>query len=188
MNEFNLPKGKGRKLRVWVDELPALTIIDAPVKEIEFTVNGVTGSALHMMGALELFQPIGGSFRYGLLGAVFLPDSTGNLVIVVPGESLETNRCYAAALCGRLDRVIVGGTQEYALAIMQGVRKTQMALLPSGRLVFSAIAHSAVGSSPAIFEMLSNAIIRLLAQHIVARTVNEAAALLEEKKEAGGSG
>ena len=147
------------------------------VRRIEQVVEGVTGTASHKRAAVEVFQPSGGSFRYGLLGAEFSPDLTGRLVVAVPMESPNTSRVYAEPLSGKLDQVVIGGTPQYAAAVVGGIQNMQRDALPSGCLTFSSIAHGMVGSSPSVFEMLAKAVIRLLARDGQPRTPDEAAAL-----------
>ncbi len=178
MTEFVLPKGVGRSVRLWIDDLPAIVVGPAHTKRIEHPVADVKAVALHSRVAVEMFQPMGGSFRYGLLGAEFSSDSTGTLNVVVPTESQGTECRYAESLAGELDEVIIGGTPQYAAAVIAGIEKMQRESLPSGRLIFSVMAHGIVGSAPIVFEMLAKAVVRLLIHDGEPRTADEVATLL----------
>jgi hypothetical protein len=179
MTEFILPKGVGCKVRLWVDELPATATIPLDASRLNYTLPAQVGITPHSRAAIELFQPGGGSFRYGMLGAEFTPDSSGELLVVVPSEMGEVNAAQMESLAGDLDRVVVGCTPEYARAVYAGVEKIQTCVdrLPGGCLNFSVVAHGEVGSSPAVFEMLARAVVRLI-HDSQPRTPHEAAALL----------
>lgn len=178
MTEFVLPTGVGRKVRLWIDNLPAVATVAAHAKRIEYLVTDAKAVALHTSVAVEVFQPMGGSFRYGLLGAELSPDSTGTFSVVVFAESPEANRRYSKSLAGKLDEVMVGGTPQYAAAVIAGIRTMQKESRPSGRLIFSRMAHGSAGSAPIVFEMLAKAVVRLLIRDGKPQTADEAATLL----------
>ncbi len=165
MIEFVLSKGIRGKARFWIDELPASSVLPVPNTQVERTVVGVRAVALHTQAAVEFFRPMGGHFHYGLLGADFSRDCSGTLVVTVPTGSAETGAGLTGSLAGRLDRVTIGGTPQYAAAVLAGVQETQSELLPSGRLTFSHMAHGTAGSAPIVFRILAVAVVRLLMCH-----------------------
>ena len=87
MIETIYPKGVGRRARLWVDELPMNAAVPGNLQRMEQALTGVGSTGLRKYAAIETFQPRGGFFHYGLLGAELMADATGTLVIVVPTES-----------------------------------------------------------------------------------------------------
>jgi hypothetical protein len=178
MIETIYPKGMGRRARLWVDELPMNAAVPANLQRMEQVLTGVGTTGLRKFAAIETFQPRGGSFHYGLLGAELMADATGTLLIVVPTESPVPSIQFAESLAGDLDEVVIGGGPEYATAIISALQKTPRRLLPSGRLIFSTMAHGAVGSAPIVFSSLTEALIRLITRPELPQNADEATALL----------
>jgi hypothetical protein len=178
MIEFILPKGVGRKVRLWIDELPENAVMPTQEAHIDEVLNAGAGIPRHARVAIEMFQPIGGMFRYGLLGAEINTSSKGKLLVSVPTETPETDRHYTGSLAGKLDEVVIGGNIQYARAVIDGIRDMGEEKRPEGHLSICCVAHGAVGSAPIVFQMLARGIIRLLLDDGQPRTAEEVAQLL----------
>jgi hypothetical protein len=181
MIEFAGPRGVGRKVRMWRDELPAGAAFEPSGPPVAATLAVDPSVAVACTrAAVEMFQPRGASFGYGLLGAELSASVGGELHVVVPTGPSSAGP-YLDSLAGHLDTVTVGSTREYADAIVAGIREAQAAFkrLPGGRLTVVCMAHGAVGSSPAVFRALAKAAVRLLVRGGMPQTADEAAALLD---------
>lgn len=149
------------KARVWLDELPdwpsqgpelAMESIPAPPRA-DATIRSV---------ALEYLLP-GPKNRYGALGARFVPNRAGFLIVQVPHSS-ALGPHIQHALAGRLDTVHQGLATEYVDGVMKGILTSGAAhTLGSGTLLCGWAAHGLIGSSQYDFAILARAVVQLLA-------------------------
>jgi len=160
MIEFELAN-HGRA-RVWIDELPPVEPLSSDASWRQESIDGAKKQAFHKRVVVELFQPFGATFHYGLLGAEFQANASDELVVTVSVDTSNPKIPYVDSLASKVDEVVVGSTHEYAESILTSLRHQPSELLPRGQLKFTFMAHSAVGSARIVFEKLASAVIRLL--------------------------
>lgn len=162
MIDIKFSRQLGVRARIWVDELPPF---ESLAKEVAWRREGFSGtklSAFHKRIVVEVFQPFGAAFHYGLLGADLRSGTSDGLVVTVPVNMPNPNALYTGALAEKVDEVVVGSTPEFAEAVLVAARNFPSELLPSGELNFVFMAHSTVGSARIVFEKLTKAIFRLM--------------------------
>lgn len=165
MPNYNCKKprnlGKYRKAKVWINELPAVRY--NPVERISFSmqVSGDRTPAFTQV-ALELLLP-GDHNCYVLLGASFAPDDSGQMIVNVD-VCRDHEEFFVHSLNAPYDKVHVGIPKEYAVAVMDAVKKykNDAVSCPSGILSFHIGAHAEVSSSPNMFTMAANILMKII--------------------------
>ncbi len=157
-----LDLGKERRARVWIGDHP-----DSDYPSQRTLSHSVTAGKKPYnqakVGVVEVLVPLGGRFKYGLLGGILRPAPTDVLSIELnvssPGERLFIN-----SLAKEIDEVRVGLPEEYAEAVLSGVdvAKEQLNALAPGSLSICYAAHGAVGSSRVIFKHLATILVKIL--------------------------
>jgi hypothetical protein len=168
----------GRKARVWLDDLPGGALLSNETARETHVFEGGVAIAQWRQVAIEIFQPFGPSFHYGLLGGEYQPTETGELEVIVPVDTPFSERLYGDALANSLDTVTIGGLPEYAGAICSGVEQVSVGARPSGILNITCMAHGDIGSAPIIFSSLARALIIALCRSDQPTSLDEAMALL----------
>jgi hypothetical protein len=96
-----------------------------------------------------------------LLGAEFVPSSSGPLIIQV-AESLNHEKQIEWSLASANDVVRVGIPRQHINSVLDGAQSEgEIFALSSGILRFDFAAHGEIGSSPKIFRQLAKGIVRL---------------------------
>ncbi len=149
-----------RKARIWLGELP--DIISPTAKFVERPLEGRAPALTQIQrAAIEMIVPSAGRALYGLLGAEFAPNNSGQLLVKVAvsenvGQEIEWS------LASSMDKVCSGLPVEYADRVFDGVVSAGE-ILGSGVLLINCAAHGAVGSSPRMFQQLALKLVRLIA-------------------------
>ncbi|MBD2500495.1 hypothetical protein [Anabaena azotica] len=161
------------KARIWQDEpfvFPGnYRPIYYPIVEerIETTLNDTkTGILSQTEVMIEILAPLGARFLYGCLGAMFMPNNSGKLVLTVC-ISTESEPQLDNSLASSLDVVRNGIIEEYASSIFEGAKlKLQengiSNIFGSGEVYFRWGAFGEIGSSIAFFHDLAYAVIQLM--------------------------
>jgi len=168
----------GRRARVWLDDLPGDTILSSEAIREAYVFKGGPAIARWRRVAIEVFQPFGPSFHYGLLGGEYRATDGHELEVIVPVNTPFVERLYGDALAGSLDVVTIGGLPEYTGAICSGVEHVNVGARPSGVLNITCMAHGKIGSAPIMFSALSRALIVALCRSDPPSSLDEAMALL----------
>ena len=154
---------RGSKARVWLNELP-----EWPSHSPEFALERLPApphaDASPRSAAIEYLVPVGGRARYAALGARFVPDQAGSLIIQVPHSS-TLGPLVEHSLAGRLDTVHQGLATEYLDGVRDGILTSGAAQgLGSGTLFVGWAAHGLIGSSHSDFAILACSLVQLLVQ------------------------
>ena len=148
--------------RVWLGDLPAATYQASSV--LARKVNVIEGVEDRCrVAAVELFRPLGARFAYGMLGGHLWGDKSRELLLEV--NSSETSAGdFDGNVSRALDSVHTGLPPEFVPSVMAGLQRgaAQVRTLSAGRLKVDCAAYGEIGSSPAIFEVLGAALIKLL--------------------------
>jgi hypothetical protein len=122
---------------------------------------------------VEVARMLGHPSSYGLLGAEFMPDSSGRITVEVAlsggadGETVTYDSLAAGS-----DTVRAGLPREYGSAVLQTGTLYASALGP-GTLRFDDAAHGMVGSSVAVFGWLTRIVLQLLVHEVATMTDDE---------------
>lgn len=168
----------GRSARVWLDDLPSGAQISNETARETHVFEGGSAIAQWRRVAVEVFQPFGPSFHYGLLGGEYQSTERNELEVVVPVDTPFSERLYGDALASSLDVVTIGGLPEYAGAICSGVEQVNVDARPCGALNITCMAHGEIGSAPIMFSSLARALIVTLCRSDQPSSLDEAMALL----------
>jgi hypothetical protein len=168
----------GRRARVWLDDLPGDALLPNETIRENHVFESGAATALWKSVAIEIFQPFGASFHYGLLGGEYQLTDTSGLEIIVPVDTPFPERHYIGALSRSLDIVSVGGLPEYASAICTGIEQVNVGVRPCGILNLTCMAHGKIGSAPSVFTSLARALIHALCRTDRPSSLEEAMALL----------
>lgn len=152
----------GRQVRLWVDELPSLARVPAGTTFITNEVAATWAAPTARSAAIEGYLPVGPMAYYGLLGGTFEAGASPALSIVAPHASPGLAQVFEAALAGQMDRVVVGGSPEYAPSVSLADQVIGAESLPCGRLTITHMAHGEVGSSRIFFQVLARGLLQLL--------------------------
>lgn len=157
---------RGSKARVWLNELP-----DWPSQGSELSAERLPAmsqaDASTRSAAVE-YSLASCKGRYGALGARFVPDQTGFLIVQVP-HSPTLGPLVENSLAGGLDTVHQGLATEYVDGVREGILTggaTQG--LGAGTLFCGWAAHGLVGSSHNDFAILARSLVQLLVQMPIA--------------------
>lgn len=153
---------RGSKARVWLNELP-----DWPSQGSELSAERLPASphadASSRSAAVE-YSLASCKGRYGALGARFVPDQTGFLVVQVP-HSPTLGPLVENSLSGGLDTVHQGLATEYVDGVREGILISGAAQgLGAGTLFCGWAAHGLIGSSHYDFAILACSLIQLLVE------------------------
>ncbi len=168
----------GRRARVWLDELPSGVQLSNETMRETHIFDGGGATALRKLVAIEVFQPFGASFHYGLLGGEYQATEVNALEVTVPLNTPFPDRLYAASLARSLDTVTIGGLPEYAPAICTGIEQVSISARPCGVLNLTCMAHGEIGSAPIVFSSLARALVIALCRSDQPASFDEAMALL----------
>jgi hypothetical protein len=122
---------------------------------------------------VEVARMLGHPSSYGLLGAEFMPDSSGRITVEVAlssGSDGETVT-YGSLAAGN-DTVRAGLPREYGSAVLQ-TGMLYASSLGTGTLRFADAAHGIVGSSVAVFGWLTRIVLELLVHEVATMTDGE---------------
>lgn len=153
---------KRGRARVWIDESPSVEPLSSEVFLRQEGLPTGKRQAFHKRVVIELFQPFGATFHYGLLGTELQVNAGSELLVAVPIDTPNPKIPYVDSLAAKVDDVVIGSTPEFAEAVLASLRRLPSELLPSGQLNFTFMAHGAVGSAQIIFEKLAAAVVQLL--------------------------
>ncbi|MEK3903229.1 hypothetical protein [Paenibacillus sp. FSL R7-0179] len=161
--------GKFRKMVLWKDELPSISIQEVQELEVTLQLSEPVVSEDKKM-ALELKLPRNSSY-YAFLGVEFISNQTSELIIkTVIGDS--SNSMFHSELEMREEEIYLGIPSEYAEIILNSAKETAIKSNwhYSGRITFACGAHSLVGSSEAIFSKVTKLLMALLQNELTADT------------------
>lgn len=168
----------GRKARIWLDDLPGDALLSNETARETHIFEGGSAIAQWRRVAIEVFQPFGASFHYGLLGGEYQSTERDELEVIVPVNTPVSKRIYGDALASSLDLITIGGLPEYAGAIFSGVEQVNIDARPCGVLNITCMVHGEIGSAPIIFGSLARAVIITLCRSDPPSSLEEATALL----------
>lgn len=131
----------GRRARVWLDDLPSDTLLSNETMRETHVFEGGGATVFRKRVAIEIFQPFGASFHYGLLGGEYQSNEGNGLEVIVPVDTPFPERRYVDALTRSLDTVMIGGLPEYASAICAGLEQVSISARPCGVLNLTCMAH-----------------------------------------------
>lgn len=121
--------------------------------------------------AVEMIIPSAGRALYGLLGAKFVSDRSGELLVkLAVSENVEAEIDWS--LASSIDKVCAGLPVEYADSVLDGVIHSGK-ILGSGVLFFNCAAHGEIGSSPQMFRQLALRVVRLIASASMRKSFSE---------------
>lgn len=169
-----------RKARVWLDELPewrceVIETAERHVREREMLSHHSRGVAV------ELFVPVGGRAHYGALGATFVPQATGQLVIRVQ-IAANQGQLFQGALASRSELPLLGFPAEYVEGVFDDIIQFDgIQALGAGTLSFTHAVHGAVGSSIWFFQVLSHIVVRLLTMDMLSLSNEVLVELLQQE-------
>jgi hypothetical protein len=169
----------GSRARIWLDDLPKDALIPRGTTCKSYVFEGGHAKVLWKRVAIEVFQPLGASFHYGLLGGDYQLTESNRLELIVPLDTPFAEPNYADALTRSLDKVLVGGLPEYERSICLGVEQVSVSARPRGTLNLVCMAHGEIGSAQIVFSSLARALIRAMCRPDRPSSLEEAMALLE---------
>lgn len=151
----------GMKVRLWVDELPKSSFDSCQF--IKYKVNTNSGENWKIKSAAIEFYSQRHVSNYGLLGIEVLPalkPRTLNIIIYYANEG----ECYRDALSYSKKTVFSTLPEEYLETVYQKIQEfcEQNIYIPSGTLVIRVAAHCEVGSSKALFGLITIALLNIL--------------------------
>ena len=147
----------GLKIRIWVNELPMKTINGIFIVDKKYAAEQNQLQPDDKQIVLELSIPRNVS-NYGMLGLKYQATHTyANISINVNHYEEDI---YEEAMTIQPDIVHKGIQEEYVYGILNGIEKNK--LLKSGLYDFNMGAHSEVGSSENIFEIMTTVLLKLL--------------------------
>jgi hypothetical protein len=150
------------KARVWLNELPDWPS-HGPELALEHLPAPPQADASPRSAALE-YSLASCKGRYGALGARFVRDQAGFLIVQVLHSS-TLGPVVHDSLAGRLDTVHQGLATEYVDGVREGILTSGAAqTLGSGTLFVGWAAHGLVGSSHYDFAILARSLVQLLVQ------------------------
>jgi hypothetical protein len=168
----------GRRMRVWFNDLPSGALLSNETVRERRVLSADAAMPPRKQVAIEVFQPFGASFHYGLLGGEYEWADGKVLEVTVPVDAPFLDRRYRDSLAHSLDVVAVGGRREYTAAIYDGVEQVDRTARPSGVLSVTYMAHGEIGSAPIVFTSLARALVRALFLSNQPASLDDALALL----------
>jgi hypothetical protein len=176
------------RARVWLGELPEWCGGYTPttIAGRQFAA-GVSSVTRERRAAVECLVA-GPRASYGALGATFVPDTAGALILQIP-YSDGIGDLLTGSLAERIDTVHVGLASEYVSAFLESTLLPDAALmLGSGTLRYSCAAHGEVGSSEMFFEVLGRVVMRLLSLQDMSTSEADLVLLLQQEVRRKNSG
>jgi hypothetical protein len=168
----------GKKAKVWLDDLPSGALLSNETVRETNVLEGGPVTALRKRVAIEIFQPFGASFHYGLLGGEFQSTEGNELKVIVPLDTPFPERRYGDSLAGSLDAVVIGGLPEYVNAIYTGLEQAGVGARPCGVLNLTCMAHGEIGSASTVFSSLARALMLALCRSDQPASLDDVVALL----------
>ncbi|HEY4199313.1 MAG TPA: hypothetical protein VGM83_02020 [Devosiaceae bacterium] len=168
----------GRRVRIWLDDLPRDAFVPSEIERETYVFTAGLATVIRKCVAIEIFQPFGASFHYGLLGGAYHFTDKNELDVIVATDTSFPGQRYGDTLARTSDAVFVGGLPEYAQGIQLGLSQLDFMARPSGLLNLTCMAHGEIGSAPAVFKSLARALIYLLCRADKPASLDEAMALL----------
>jgi hypothetical protein len=150
-----------RRINLWLGEPPP-AVFTPSVVVTHVVKPKVVLNASQTIAGIEINIPHGPKASYALLGAELVALNTDGLEVVVSVNNAGMPLLGAIAL--KPDDVRVGLLDEYARAVVAGVANAAESngVPTSASLRFRWAAHGLVGSSPSVFEKVSELIVRVL--------------------------
>jgi hypothetical protein len=159
MIELNL--GSYSRSRIWMNGLSHADYEPESILERRIPVRHSPHSGSRSI-MVELFKYVGPRDVYGLLGAGFIPEYSGSLLMRVFASD-NTGGVVDWALAGGIDDVHLGLPLQYAQTVLEtAVDAAAEETLGPGVLSFDRAAHGLIGSSNAVFRHLTRVIVQLL--------------------------
>lgn len=148
----------GLKANIWLDEslIETNSILEELLVEKDVTIN------LHSRKIIvELFIPRAHN-NYALLGIDFISDDEKKVKVKLSCNK-HANSKYSDNLALSIDTVNWGILDEYKQGIISSVNNfLKKENLPSGVINYNISAHGEIGSSPWMFETVSNIVLSIL--------------------------
>jgi hypothetical protein len=120
--------------------------------------------------AVEMRKPLGPRILYGLLGATFREEDSGNLLASI--SVTHSNGMPFGDSLAKGDTAYWGFPREYAEAVLKTVQASESRIGP-GRLDFCCAAHAEIGSNQLIFALLTRTLLRALRDHLEGEAIAE---------------
>ena len=154
---------KGTKARIWIDELPDSRIDASYVIENKVATYCKEGWNVNKI-ALELYLPKRHHSNYGLLGIETLSTREQNTLFANIRSNNSNSKLYENTMGYGGKTVYCGLLDEYAETINRKILDFALrnSNLPSGTIDFIAGAHCEIGSSKAVFGMITEILLSLL--------------------------
>lgn len=149
----------GPKFRVWIDEFRPNFVLSIEEKIVGFICAAGPKSQSRRIVIVEVFQPVGAAFQYGLLGGVYEPYAGGILSVLVSAAARKLSSPYENSLASSVDFVRLGGWDLYGGSVINGINSVSESIRPSGSLTIFCMACGDIGSSPFIFERMARTIV-----------------------------
>ncbi len=152
------------KARVWLKDSPA--IIYPALEVITKNVRtGLTCKSVTRQATLEIIIPVSPRVCYGLLGAVFIPNKSGNLSVEIR-VSTDSESILNNSIAAQFDTVRVGLPMEYSQSIIEEIfnslNNQVIDFFGSGVIRFDKAAHGEISSSKKIFRSVAAIVMQLL--------------------------
>lgn len=148
----------GLKANIWMNDFPAITKRIKDELLVEEETETYTNSKQLVV---ELFIPRSHN-NYALLGIDFIADNEKKLKIKMSIEN-QNNFKYDDSIALSFDTVTWGILEEYKQGVIDSYNKfLQNRELPSGIINYNISAYGEIGSSRAMFEVVSNILLSLL--------------------------
>ena len=153
---------KGRKVRLWIDELPPPPINDVLfIKAHTLVLGTCSGSTTKMAMELSLQKH---NSSYGLLGVELIPVCNQDYLEIKVCYSTKNTNIFNETLAYNKSTVFSTLPEEYAETILK--RSVDFARnhpsFPTGQLIITTGAHCEVGSSKALFGIITDILLSLL--------------------------
>ena len=158
----SLELGKHRKARVWINQLPDASFVPSVVAKVVISTDGTSGQG-NIQAAIELFIPLGPRAMYGLLGARFVANQSGELIIEIGSTELAGD-VVPDTLAMRGDIVRVGLPSEYINGVSNGIELAlpDLAKLGAGVMTVSCAAYAEISSCEDIYSKVFRMLAALL--------------------------
>ena len=154
---------KNINARLWIDELPDSKIEPTSVLENTVVTNCKQKWNLNKVG-LELYLSRRHFSFYGLLGIQILPADEQNKLCIKVYSVDSNDKLFDDTIAYDRKTVYCGVLNEYAGHINQKIRDFMQnnSNMPPGTIVFITGAHCEVGSSKALFGMITEILLNIL--------------------------
>lgn len=160
----NINLGFHSKARVWIKDSPSIIYpsLDILTKEIQTGLSCKLGTR---RAALEIIIPVGPRVCYGLLGAEFIPNNSGNLSVEIR-VSTDSESIFKNSIAAQFDAVRFGLPMEYSQSVIEGISNSLnnqvIEIIGSGVIRFDRAAHGEISSSKKFFRNIASIVMQLL--------------------------